>query len=442
MLWFTATTFLLVVAAAVAQYRTLVTSLASEDDQLLLERLTFAQRGGPIEQEVEVPRGGARGPLVRQLDDACLPIGGVRKLELPPPRCERTADRPPVFRDWHSPAGQEWRIVSLRMPSSPGRATPTWVEVLLDRSLDNAVLRSYRDRLALILGAALIAALVLGAAIARRGLRPLAILAERVGAIDARSLGEPLAAGVAPAEIHALVASFEAMRQRLDAAFKALTEFAGELAHELRTPIHVLRQQAEVALRKARSTEEYRQVLESTLEELDRMRRMVDDTLFLARAEDPRTGVKPEDVSLAVELADVVDFLQANADDRGVMVRCDAPPDVRLSADRMLLRRALVNVLTNALHHTPRGGRVDITARRSEGAVVIDVRDTGDGIPADLLPHIFERHVRGRTRTSDTHPAGAGLGLAIVRGIMSLHGGHTEAQSSGGGTRLTLTFPG
>ncbi len=437
--YFAVTAFLLVAAAAYLQYRTLVTSLAAEDDRLLREWLVVAPEIRP-EALPALLGQKPRGPVLRALSAGCEPLGewAAAGEVVPPPRCDMRSGETPLFRTWRSPDGHEWRIASRRTETG-------WVEALLDRESDAVVLRAFRQEIVFVLGAALLAATGLGLTIARRGLKPLDRLNRRVATIDARSLGRRLAGGDEPAEIRALVTSFDGMLERLDRAFRSLTEFSADLAHELRTPIHVLRQQAEVALQRARSPDEYREILGSSLEELERMRRMVDDILFLARAEDPRAVVQRSRLSLANEIRDVADFLQAEAAEREVSVFCGVPATLELSADRTLVRRALVNVVTNALRHTPAGGRIDLSAREEAGerggTVVIEIRDTGSGVPAKFLPHVFERHVRGPD-ASARHPDGAGLGLAIVRGVMTLHGG-TALMSSvpDEGSRVTLTFP-
>ena len=205
-------------------------------------------------------------------------------------------------------------------------------------------------------------------------------------------------------------------------------------------PLHVLRQQAEVALARARTPEDYRDVLGSNLEELERLRRMVDDILFLARAEDPRARIQRGRLYVAAECAAVVSFLDALSSERGVGLSIDVPTDLTMSADCMLVRRALVNVVTNAIRHTAPGGRVTLRAIAADLAVAIEVQDTGTGIPIDVLPRVFDRYFRlpGAVRDDD----GTGLGLAIVRGIMQLHGGTAAMQSSlGKGTCVVLRFP-
>jgi two-component system heavy metal sensor histidine kinase CusS len=438
--WYAVAAFLLVAGAALVQYRSLITVLAEEDDQALVERLRSTMRAGP--EQLVAPKHGPRERLVvRFLDESCRPIGGAT-LDLPQPSCISLRAGHEPIRDLRSPSGVHWKIAVAHI----GQAWAAWVEVLLDRSTDDRVMSAYLNELVVVLGASLLVAAALGYGIARRGLRPLRVFAQRVTEIDARSLSQRLSKGdeepTYPRELQALVTSLDDMLDRLEGAFRALTEFSAELAHELRTPIHVLRQHAEIALRRGRSAEEYRDVLGANLEELDRMRRMVDDILFLARAEDPRAVIECASLRLADEAAAVIEFLSADATDRGVSLSSNVPTSLELFADRMLLRRALVNVLGNALRHTPAGGRVTVSAHTDGVIVALDVCDTGVGIPPELLPRVFDRHARGPDLNA-RNPGGAGLGLAIVRGIMALHGGTAEATSPlGEGTKITLMFPG
>lgn len=423
---------------------------------------------GPQAEDGQTARLEMPTLLVRDLDGACRPLTtSARALlpddaRLPPPVCpDAPAGAAPVFRTWSAPDGNAWRIVRMALPArtdtaaSRGTAPVVWREVLLNRSDDALVLRTYRTRLGTVLVATLLLAGALGHVIARRGLGPLAVLAARVEHVDATSLDQRLAAPDAPAEIRVLTRSFDGMLRRLEAAFRSLNEYSGHLAHEFRTPIHVLRQQAEIALSRGRSPEEYREVLASSVEELDRLNRMVDDILLLARTEDPRAGLTIERFRVGAELAAVVDYFDALAADAAIALDAHAPPDLDLRADRLLVRRALVNLVSNALRHTHAGGAVRLvalaaadpawaerdrpTGNRPSPSVMIEVTDTGEGIDPEHLPHVFDRYYRAPSaRTAGT---GSGLGLSIVRNIMHLHGGTVTIASTGGrGTRVRLTF--
>lgn len=429
------TAFLLVAAAAFVQYRSLSGALADEDTQELTERLREILRSPSV--ELRADRQSAKDRMVvRLLDKSCRPTR-IMSAHLPPPSCDLSAAGGEAIRDFRSPGGTHWKTIVASFQGG-------WVEVLLDRSTDDRVMNAYVDELMIVLAAALLISAALGYGIARHGLNPLLVFSQRVTRINAHTLGQRFSTtdkgSAYPTEVQGLARSLDAMLHRLEGAFQALTEFSGELAHELRTPIHVLRQNAEVALRRPRSGEEYRDVLGANLEELDRMRRMTDDILFLARAEDPRAVIQPLTLNVCQEVSAVVEFLAAHAVDQGIVLDSEVPLTLELSADRTLLRRALVNIVANALQHTPTGGRVIVKAERHEKAVRLEVEDTGSGIPPELLPHIFDRHTRGLSSNSAVR--GTGLGLAIVRGIVSLHGGTVEAMSvPGKGTRVALLFP-
>lgn len=463
-LGYAASAVLLVAGATALQYQALVSSLLVQDDQLLHEWIELVGTGdSPARgsQAASVLAASPSGEIaVRWLDSGCRSIllrPATPPAQPPPPACGEPPPVVPTFRTDVAPDGRAWRIATRRTiaPLKAAQDAGVRVEVLLDRSRDGAVLTRFRAEATAILLGSLVLAGALGFGIARRGLRPLDALRARVERIDARSLGLRLAAPEAPAEVAALTATFDAMLQRLQGAFDALSARSGELAHELRTPIHVLRQQAEVALRRPRTPEEYRDVLGSSLEELDRLRRLADDTLFLARAADPRAAVARERLDVASEFGEVAAYLEAVAEEVGVHLSADAPVGLVVDADRTLLRRALVNLVTNALRHTPTGGHVRLQAEPNDrgAGTAIHVEDDGEGLAPELLPRAFLPYARGTgpmVRTADTTaserpspwPAGAGLGLAIVRGIMELHGGTAALASAlGRGTRVTLIFP-
>lgn len=230
------------------------------------------------------------------------------------------------------------------------------------------------------------------------------------------------------------------MLDRLQDSFTRLSQFSADLAHELRTPINNLRGEAGVALSKARTTEEYRRTLESSLEEYARLARLIDNMLFLARADGRAAShLTRSSFDARKEIEGVCEFYEALAEDRGVEVCCEGHGAV--NADPVLFRQAVSNLLSNALNYTPRSGRVLFRLREHDRAFEVCVSDSGCGIPPEHLPHIFDRLYRVDSSRSQ-HPNGAGLGLAIVKSIMTLHEGAVEAQSTAGqGTSITLRFP-
>jgi two-component system heavy metal sensor histidine kinase CusS len=229
------------------------------------------------------------------------------------------------------------------------------------------------------------------------------------------------------------------MLDRLEESFARLGRFSADIAHELRTPVHALRGEVEVALGRARSPEEYREVLGSCLEECVRLSGLIERLLFLARAEDPTTQINRERVDVGRELAAVQEFYEPAAADAGVRLSLDVPKPVAANLDRALWQRAVGNLVENALAFTPSGGSVSLSATPEGDGVRVTVADTGCGVPAADLPRLFDRFYRADPARSSR---GVGLGLSIVRTVAGLHGGTVEVASVvGQGTRVTLHFP-
>jgi two-component system heavy metal sensor histidine kinase CusS len=314
------------------------------------------------------------------------------------------------------------------------------IQVALDVSPEEAFLQRYRRDLAWAVLFGVLFSAVAGAFVARRGMRPLAELTRATDRISASQLRERIAGDGWPKELASLARGFDRMLDRLEDSFRRLSQFSGDLAHELRTPINNLRGEAGVALSKSRTPEEYRLTLESSLEEFERLTRLIDNLLFLARADSPTTDITRAGCDARKAIEAVCEYYDALAEDRGVELRCEGEGHVQ--ADPVLFRQAVSNLLSNALNHTPRGGRVFVqTRQRADGGLEINVGDTGCGIAAEHLPRIFDRLYRADPARSQ-HPDGAGLGLAIVKSIMALHGGTVGVESElGKGARFTLTFP-
>jgi two-component system, OmpR family, heavy metal sensor histidine kinase CusS len=245
-----------------------------------------------------------------------------------------------------------------------------------------------------------------------------------------------------PFELASLASTFNQMLDRLEESFERISRFSADIAHDLRTPVNNIRGEAEVALARARTVDEYRDVLESSLEEAVRLSELIGDLLFLARTESPLTELNRESVNIFELLTTVRDYYEASATDAAVslVVNDDSGP-LNAQLDRSLMLRAVSNLVSNAIAHTPAGGTVTLAATSEGAAIRIEVSDTGIGIPADALPRVFDRFFRvdpSRSKISGS----TGLGLAIVQGILTLHGGGTEIASQfGRGTRVTLRIP-
>lgn len=340
---------------------------------------------------------------------------------------------------WRPRPNLRYRAVAAWADLAPGSGSRVLVVLGLDTREQHMLLSDYRRTLiiALLIAGSLTA--LMGVVVTRHGLRPLRDIVAAAHRISANALSARLDAERAPAEVKQLAHAFNAMLARLEDSFTRLAAFSSDLAHELRTPVNNLMGQTQVALTRPRTTGEYRRVLESNLEELDRLSRIITNMLFLARADHAQIALKPEALDLHAELDKVAEFYEAHAEEHGVRIDCAGGG--RITADRMLVQRAIGNILSNAIRHTPPGGEIKARVARTAGFVTLSVSNPGPGIPVERLPWVFDRFHR-LDRTGDNLHDGAGLGLAIVKSVMQLHGGHVMVESvPGGDTTFTLHFP-
>jgi two-component system heavy metal sensor histidine kinase CusS len=280
---------------------------------------------------------------------------------------------------------------------------------------------------------------LLGWWVARTGLAPLRTMKARARAVTAHRLDERMPAEAVPIEMADLADSLNDMLGRLQNDFQRLSEFSSDLAHELRTPISNLMTQTQVALTQPRNADTYRDILASNAEEFQRLARMVSDMLLLAKAEHGLLLPSTEDISLAAEAQALFDFYEALADEKGVSLYLTGEGHV--AGDRLMLRRAISNLLSNALRYTPTQGQVRIEIGATGELVTLSVENTGAVISPELLPHLFDRFFRADKSRAHPETDGAGLGLSITRAIVQAHGGTASVSSSDGKTRFTLAFP-
>lgn len=284
---------------------------------------------------------------------------------------------------------------------------------------------------------------VVGTVIAHRCLRPVHDLAQTAERITANNFLSRIDRNTSrwPKELTMLADSLYRMLFRIETSFTRCSQCAGDLAHELRNPIHNLMGEAELALSKDRTPEEYRQVLESSLEEYTRLSRMINELLFIARADNPDTAIERTRLDVHGELEAVREFHEAQAQEQEITVTCEGRAS--LDAAPLLFRRAVSNLVSNALSHTQEGGEISLVTRQADGGSMVEVavRDTGCGIKTEDLSKIFDRYYRVKRKKSHQNE-GAGLGLAIVKSIMTLHGGSVAIESTEGkGTTVLLRFP-
>lgn len=350
-----------------------------------------------------------------------------------------TGAAPQAISLWRPRPDLRYRAVAVWADLAPGSGSRVLVVLGLDTREQHMLLSDYRRTLIIALLVAGSLTALMGVVVTRHGLRPLRDIVAAAHRISANALSARLDAERAPAEVKQLAHAFNAMLARLEDSFTRLAAFSSDLAHELRTPVNNLMGQTQVALTRPRAMDEYRRVLESNLEELDRLSRIITNMLFLARADHAQIALKPEALDLHAELDKVAEFYEAHAEEHGV--RIDRAGGGRMTADRMLVQRAIGNILSNAIRHTPPGGEIKARVARAAGFVTLSVSNPGPGIPVERLPWVFDRFHR-LDRTGDNLHDGAGLGLAIVKSVMQLHGGHVTVESvPGGDTTFTLHFP-
>ena len=330
---------------------------------------------------------------------------------------------------------QPLRLAWMRVPGPDGSLTLVAGKLLAERE---QMLGAYRLKLWLALAAGSGLAYLLGLAVATRGLRPVRELAARAAAIDVQHLSLRLIDASELSELRALRAALNQMLERLEAGFAQLARFSEDLAHEMRTPLNNLMGQTQQALSRARSAADYQDVLVSNQEEYERLARMIDSMLFLARTE-ASSAIAREAVDLHELAAQLCDYFEGMAEERGMVLLNRMRGS--LPADRELLRRALANLLANALRYGEAGTAITLACATSTEGIELSVHNLGAPIAAEHLPHLFERFYRCDPARHGPGESG-GLGLAIVRSIMQLHGGSVRAESGPEGTRLVLTLPG
>lgn len=332
-----------------------------------------------------------------------------------------------------------WWLKRIQHPWPRASAAPVEVLVALDVSDSRRLVRGEAVTASLVALFGSLLSGVLAFFVVRRGLAPIARVAERAEQITVQGLGTALAVEDAPTEIRGLAESINHMLARLNESFRALEQFSADIAHELRTPINNLLLQTQVTLSRPRDAEEYREALLSDLEELQRLDRMVSDMLFLARADRGVFAVADEAVDLAQEATNVAEYFEPAASEKMQEIVIRGRSVAR--GDRLMIRRAITNLLSNAVRHAPPGDRIEVRARWAGDASLFEVTNSClTPIGPDELPRLFARFAK-RDRPRDDDAESAGLGLAIVDSIMRLHGGVAQAESGSFGIRFTLRFP-
>ncbi|HEX7128217.1 MAG TPA: heavy metal sensor histidine kinase [Thermodesulfobacteriota bacterium] len=335
------------------------------------------------------------------------------------------------------------RIRLLTAPLVDGRRVTGVMQIGVSLAPAEVTLARLATALALGCAAALVVAAVGGYWLAGVALRPIDAMVSAASSISHTDLSRRLPEPPYRDELARLAQTFNAMIARLEEAFARLDRFAADASHELRTPLTILRGEVDLALRHPRTPEEYREVLASNRDEIDRMATIVDQLLLLARAEKGQLVLAREPVRLDRLVEETVRQWRDLAVQSGLTLVLEPPPPLVVLGDELRLRELLLNLLENARKYTPAGGRITVRLAADEAARVarISVEDTGVGIPADSVPRLFDPFFRAdAARARDA--GGSGLGLTLVKRIADLHGGSVTVDSEvGKGTRFTVSLP-
>jgi len=445
--WYTVASLLLLLASTGILYYALVTNLERDSSLFLADKVnvvTTLLRERPddwdgLKEEIQLESAARRYDqfYIRLLDPHGKTLLETQRMSLvlPPDSFQGLSKGATQIK---SAQASLYQATEVTAPVGGAQHIYWKIQIAVSLAQQRQVLARYREWVWAILSASFVSCPLVGYQIARRGIRPVRYVAETAKRIGSSTLNERIQSEGYPIELADLALTFNAMLDRLKESFDRLTRFSADLAHELRTPVNNIRGEIEVALSRPRTTHEYREVLASNLEETVRLSELIGSLLFLARTESPGTHIKREAVSVRELLETVRDYYEGPADQAGVALAVSAPSGLHALLDRSLMQRALGNLVSNALVHTPSGGRVDLSASQSKAGLEISVCDSGCGIPEESLPLLFDRFYRVDQARSQ-QSGGFGLGLSIVRGIMLLHGGHVQIASElGKGTRVTL----
>lgn len=342
--------------------------------------------------------------------------------------CEVTGQKHPI------------RVCSQRFSGPAGQAYIAQATYILDRVTTSLTIFRRICIVALLL--AVLSSVLGGRLVASRSLRPVKAMIAKAQRIDAQRLQERLVVSGSGDELDNLARTVNSMLDRLQGYVERLQQFTADASHELRSPLAALRGNAEVALTRDRSVAELRQVIEESVEQYDRLGRIAEDLLFLARADSGNLPLVREPVRLDEAVCDVVDLYTPLARDRGVDLVLGECREVQLDADSSRLRQLIGNLIDNAIKYIGNGNRVEVSFKAGNGQARIRVADDGLGIPAEHLPHVFDRFFRVDRSRSGGRAAGAGLGLAISKTIAEAHGGSIDLVSAEGrGTVATVCLP-
>lgn len=332
------------------------------------------------------------------------------------------------------------RVCSLLVHTADGRTCTAQSSYLLDQ-MTESLAKVRRLCFAILLTTPLIA-IAIGSFLARRSLQPVRRIMQTAREINAHDLKERIPLSGTGDEMDQLANTVNGMLNRIEQKVREIQQFTADASHELRTPLAALRGNAELALTQQRTANELRQTIEESVSLYERLQRIAEDLLLLARLDTGETIIWREAVRLDTALADVLDLYGPMGEDKGISLVVDAADNLFVEGDGGRLRQVIGNLLDNAIKYTPHGGQIRVSLVRSNGHMKLEIADTGIGIPEEDLPKVFDRFYRADPSRSTLSTPGSGLGLSISRSIVEAHGGTIEIQSSPQrGTRVRVLIP-
>ncbi|HEY1582201.1 MAG TPA: heavy metal sensor histidine kinase [Chthoniobacterales bacterium] len=414
-----------------------------EEDRLVLEDKLFAigadlrSAGGPalLRDELKTLRRGERAAYwVRVIDPEGKAVAETPGMNRWLP-AELFAAQPGTEPVDYRTGGKLFSLLSA-VEATNGRRY--LIQIAQDRSEDEEFMMEFGFLVVGVLAAGIIASAIIAVTVTKHGLRPLSAMTHSLRRMGPNHLHERVPPTEWPAELQPVAVAFDEMLDRLEDSFTRLSQFSADIAHELRTPLANIRGEAEVALARPRAPNEYEAVIESSISECARLSGIIDNLLFLARAEAAESKVQLSLFDGRAAIEKIAAYNESIAEERRLTITCHGKGEVY--ADPVLFGRAVSNLVDNAVRFTPDGGAIAISLLIEPNESAIVVEDTGCGVAENHLPRLFDRFYRiDESRSSE----GTGLGLALVKSIAELHGGSVSVQSDlGKGTRVTLHFPG
>jgi two-component system heavy metal sensor histidine kinase CusS len=444
-LLFTLTATLLLSCGLGVFYWIVVRHAFAEDNAVLADKISglsvdFRESGlGIFGEELRTHRAGEHAPYwIRALDSGGHTVAETPGMDhlispdvFPPAQRSTSSIRNP--KDYRTGA----KLFSLVAINEKTGGQSYTIQVAQDRSSDEQLEKRFGILLGVVLVSSILASAIITITVTRHGLRPLGEMTRSLEQIGPAHLNERVAPVGWPRELQPLAATFDAMLARLEDSFKRLSQFSADLAHELRTPVANIMGEGQVALTRERTPSEYREVIESSVVECERLSGIVDNLLFVARVDAARGSIERKLFDARAAVEKIATFYRTLAEDRHVAIHCSGEGEAY--ADPVLFERAVSNLVDNALRFTTEDSKIQISVTVTAAHSEVTVSDSGCGIAPEHLPRVFDRFYRAdSSRSSD----GAGLGLALVKSIVDLHGGSARIESEvNRGTTVTLTFP-